>query len=63
MGRSPIDHLLHVRIQKATELLAGSDRTITDIAFDCGFTDSNYFTRQFRKTTGHSPSEYRKTRM
>jgi AraC-like DNA-binding protein len=63
MGCSPIDHLLHIRVQKAAELLRHSDRTITDIAFDCGFTDSNYFTRQFRKTTGHSPSEYRKTRM
>ena len=63
MGCSPIDHLLHIRIQKAAELLRHSDRTITDIAFDCGFTDSNYFTRQFRKTTGYSPSEYRKTRM
>lgn len=60
MGRSPIDHLLHVRIQKATEMLRHSNHTITDIAFDCGFTDSNYFTRQFRKMTGSSPSEYRK---
>jgi AraC family L-rhamnose operon transcriptional activator RhaR/AraC family L-rhamnose operon regulatory protein RhaS len=63
MGCSPIDHLLNIRIQKAADLLRHSDRTITDIAFDCGFTDSNYFTRQFRKTTEHSPSEYRKTRM
>lgn len=58
-GRSPIDYLLHVRIQKAMELLRRKERTITEIAFDCGFTDSNYFTRQFRKTTGNSPSEYR----
>lgn len=63
MGRSPIDHLLHIRVQKAAELLRHSDRTITDIAFDCGFTDSNYFTRQFRKMAGYSPSEYRRNHL
>jgi len=60
IGRSPIEHLMHVRCQKAAELLKGTDRTITDIAYDCGFSDSNYFARQFRKATEHAPSEYRK---
>lgn len=59
LGRSPIDHLLHVRRQKAAELLKGTDRTITDIAFDCGFSDSNYFTRCFRKTMSQTPKQYR----
>lgn len=62
MGRSPIDHLLRIRVQKAAELLRNSDRKITDIAFDCGFSDGNYFTRQFRKMTDLSPSEYRRIR-
>lgn len=61
IGRSPIDHLIHVRCQKAAELLKGTDRTITDIAFDCGFADSNYFTRCFRKTIGQTPRQYRET--
>jgi len=59
IGRSPIDHLMHVRTQKAAELLRHTDRTITDIAFDCGFSDGNYFTRCFRKTTGETPRQYR----
>ena len=59
VGRSPIDHLMHVRIQKAAELLRHTDRTITDIAFDCGFSDSNYFTRCFRKTLDQTPKAYR----
>ena len=59
VGRSPIDHLMHVRIQKATELLRHTNRTITDIAFDCGFSDSNYFTRCFRKTLDQTPKVYR----
>jgi len=59
IGRSPIDHLMHVRIQKAAELLKHTDRTITDIAFDCGFSDSNYFTRCFRKVMEQTPSQHR----
>ena len=34
----------------------------TEIAFEVGFNDSNYFTRQFRKTTGLSPRDYRMRR-
>jgi AraC-like DNA-binding protein len=37
IGRSPIDHLMHVRCQKAAELLKGTDRTITDIALTAAF--------------------------
>jgi transcriptional regulator GlxA family with amidase domain len=59
MGRSPIDHLLHVRIQKATELLRHSNRTITEIAFECGFSDSNYFSRQFKQIMNQSAARYR----
>ncbi len=59
LGRSPINHLLHIRIQKAAELLQYSDRTITDIAFDCGFCDSNYFSRQFRQIMNQPPKPYR----
>ena len=61
IGRPPIDHLMHVRCQKAAGLLKGTNRTITDIAFDCGFSDSNYFTRCFRKTMSQTPKQYRES--
>jgi AraC-like DNA-binding protein len=59
-GVSPVDYLLRARIRRAMELL---DRravklSISEIASRCGFEDSNYFTRQFRRRTGKSPSEY-----
>lgn len=60
MNRSPIEHLLHVRIQNAAELLRKTPRSITEIAFDCGFHDSNYFTRQFRKVMDQTPQQYRR---
>lgn len=60
MGTSPINHLIHLRIDEACRLLRTSDQSITDIAFTVGFSDSNYFSRQFRKTKQLSPREYRK---
>jgi len=62
MGRSPIDHLLRLRISKARSLLRRTDVPVTEIAFQVGFNDSNYFSRQFRRLSGSSPRDYRNSR-
>jgi AraC-like DNA-binding protein len=59
-GTSPLAWMLGQRINRACMLLRRTDKPVTEIAFDVGFNDSNYFTRQFRKATGYSPREYRK---
>ena len=41
------------------ELLACSEKTITDITFEVGYKDITHFTRTFKKYTGLSPSAYR----
>jgi AraC-like DNA-binding protein len=53
-GTSPLAWLIDQRIHRACSLLRNTDKQITEIAFDVGFNDSNYFTRQFRKATGLS---------
>ncbi len=58
--RTPIGYLLHLRIQRARELLLRTDLNITEIAFETGFNDSNYFSRQFRALMNQSPQKYRK---
>ncbi len=58
-GSSPLAWVLGQRVHRACHLLRHTDRRITEIAFDVGFNDSNYFTRQFRKSTGFSPRDYR----
>ena len=58
-GTSPLAWLIERRIERACGMLRHSDKRVTEIAFEVGFNDSNYFTRQFRKTTGLSPREYR----
>ncbi len=52
-------YLTTMRMQKAKALLAGTDRPITDIAFEVGYNDSNYFSTAFRKHEGLSPRQYR----
>lgn len=59
MGSPPIKYLIRLRVQQACKLLRESDRSVTDIAMSVGFSDSNYFSRQFRSLTGSSPRDYR----
>jgi AraC-like DNA-binding protein len=59
-NQTPVDYLVRLRIQKSMELLKQTSLTITQIALDVGFNDSNYYSRQFRKAHGCSPSEYRR---
>lgn len=56
---SPCNYLLKFRIQKAIIMLGDCKSTIAEVAFRCGFNDSNYFSRQFQKHTGYSPRQYR----
>jgi AraC-like DNA-binding protein len=58
-GQSPIEYLIHLRLQKAMALLRHRDWSITEIAYRVGFNDSNYFSRQFKQVTGMTPSAYR----
>ena len=59
-GFSPIDYLLQVRLSKAAELLLKTELPVSEIAQKCGFHDSNYFSRQFRKRYAAAPKNYRK---
>ncbi|SMP43942.1 AraC family transcriptional regulator, L-rhamnose operon transcriptional activator RhaR [Neorhodopirellula lusitana] len=59
MGIPPIKYLIRRRIQHACQLLQQTDQSITSIAMAVGFSDSNYFSRQFRLLNDASPREYR----
>ncbi len=49
-----------LRIALAEKLLANRHFTITEIAFQTGFNDANYFTHCFRRHTGMTPTGYRR---
>ena len=59
MKTSPMQWLLNLRIHKAMEFLIRSDMNIGEIAAATGFSDSLYFSRQFRRQVGVSPKNYR----
>lgn len=48
-----------IRIENAKKLLLTTDKNITEIGFDCGFGDSSYFIKMFRKMVGTTPKKYR----
>lgn len=54
--------LQHKRLGLARQLLTETDLTIAEIAFRCGYSDPNYFTRLFSKTQGVTPSEFAKSK-
>lgn len=60
LGCSPIEYLIRLRINHAVSLIQESDASVTDIAFEVGFQDSNYFARQFRAIMGCSPRDFRR---
>lgn len=59
-GTTPLDFHLKKRIESSCRLLIETDNPITMVAFDTGFEDSNYFSRQFKKIKGETPREFRK---
>jgi AraC-like DNA-binding protein len=59
MGTTPIQYISRLRIEKGCEFLRNTDETITRIALNVGFNDSNYFTRTFLKIKGVTPKAYR----
>ena len=52
-------YLNEYRIDKAKVLMADPRINIKDIGIACGYSDSNYFARVFKRITGQTPSEYR----
>ncbi|MGO4546934.1 helix-turn-helix domain-containing protein [Paenibacillus sp. 2TAB23] len=58
-GENFIEYISRKRIEKACELLSGSDRKIVEIAELTGYENQRYFSQVFKKMKGQTPSEYR----
>ena len=59
-GLSPIDYLIHVRLEEAEKLLAKSNITVSDISDRVGFHSPSHFSKTFKENNHCTPSQYRK---
>lgn len=62
-GIPPHAYILRKRIDYAQSLLRKGERTVTDIAFECGFPSSQYFATVFKRVTGLTPNEVLRNRV
>lgn len=63
VGRSFSDYLTAVRISEAEKMLLSSEKSITDIAAETGFSTTSYFISRFRAEKGITPAKYRRRAM
>lgn len=61
LGMSPLQYINRKKVERAQVLLLTEDMTVKELAYTLGFSDHSYFIRLFRKITGRTPKEYRKT--
>jgi len=58
-GKPTSDYIRNYRIRRAKEYLLNPDITVSEVAYQVGFKDPNYFTKSFAKEFGTTPSQYR----
>lgn len=61
MKTSFSDYVNEIRISHSCRMLTASDKTVREIALDCGFDSLTYFNRVFQKKMAMTPSQFRKT--
>lgn len=59
LNQSPIEYLISYRLNEAKKLLLNSELPVTEICYQCGFSDSSYFGKVFRRAYGVTPRKYR----
>ncbi len=59
-GKAPMEYVQALRLERAKKLLLAGDKSMTDIALDCGFGSLSYLSACFQKQYRMTPKEYRK---
>jgi AraC-like DNA-binding protein len=59
-GKTPGQHIRNMQLVEAKRLLAYTEKTVAEIAYELGFKDAAYFGRFFKRELGCTPGEFRK---
>jgi len=62
VGDSPHGYIIRRRVERAQGLMLATDRSLSDIAAECGLADQAHLTRLFRRIVGESPAAWRRAR-
>jgi AraC-like DNA-binding protein len=58
---SPVEYIMQTRLDCAKRMLRSNEKTLSEIALECGFNSSSYFYQCFMRTFNISPSDFRKS--
>ncbi|WP_020576763.1 AraC family transcriptional regulator [Actinopolymorpha alba] len=61
IGQSPGEYILHAKIERARDLLADTDLSVTDIAHSLSFSSAQYFATAFKRLTRATPTSFRRS--
>ncbi len=59
-NQSPHSYLIRRRLERVQQILRTTDRSLSDVALECGFSDQPHLTRLFRQNFGVTPGEWRR---
>lgn len=58
LGTSPMEFMREARIRKACHILSHTSKSISEVAYECGFSDPKYFSKCFKAATGQTPTDF-----
>lgn len=59
LGVSPVDFIKDIRVKRAAQLIEAGNMSLSEVAYNSGFSDPNYFSKCFKKQMGMTPSRYK----
>ena len=59
MGKTPMEYVREIKLSTAARWLLTSNENISEIAYKIGYSDPNYFIREFKMAFGYTPNQYR----
>lgn len=60
-GKTPVEYIINYRLYRACDLLQNSDKSVLEVALECGFWNANYFIKTFKQKYGYTPYQYKQS--